>query len=54
MSYTDEELKKAVETVFICYDQDRSGTLDVEEVEVLLKDALKEMHEFRKISRCEI
>lgn len=41
MSFSEDELRKAVDEVFACYDFDKSGTLDVEEVEVLIKDALK-------------
>lgn len=29
MSFSEDELRKAVDEVFACYDFDKSGTLDV-------------------------
>lgn len=40
--------------MFNCYDLDSNGTLEAEEVEVLIHDALKQMHESRKVSKADI
>lgn len=41
--YTEQDLRNAVNAVFEAYDKDRSGTLEINEVKVLINDALKHM-----------
>lgn len=46
-SYSDEDLKNAVNAVFDVYDKDRSGTLEANEITQLINDALKHMGQNR-------
>ena len=54
MSFSEEELIKAVDAVFKCYDFDNSGTLEVQEVTSLINDALKQMKQTKKVSQAEV
>ena len=47
MSYSDDDLRNAVNAVFDAYDKDKSGTLEVDEVRLLINDALKHMGQNR-------
>lgn len=47
MSYSDDDLRNAVNAVFDAYDKDKSGTLEVNEVRNLINDALKHMGQNR-------
>lgn len=51
MSYSDEDLRTAVNAVFDAYDKDKSGTLDLEEVKNLINDALKHMGQQREVTK---
>lgn len=54
MSYSEVDLKKAVDAVFNSYDTDKSGTLEAQEVANLINDALKQMQQTRKVSQAEV
>jgi Ca2+-binding EF-hand superfamily protein len=54
MSYTDAQLKHAVDTVFATYDRDKSGTLEVSEIRSLINDALKHMNSNREATKDEV
>lgn len=54
MSYSDEDLKNAVNAVFDAYDTDKSGTLEANEVAKLINDALKHMGQNRQVSKEEV
>jgi Ca2+-binding EF-hand superfamily protein len=54
MSYSDEDLRTAVNAVFDAYDKDKSGTLDLEEVRSLINDALKHMGQQREVTKNEV
>lgn len=54
MSYSDEDLKTAVNAVFDAYDKDKSGTLEAPEVTNLINDALKHMGQNRKVTEAEV
>lgn len=43
MSYSEEQLKAAVDAVFTKFDTDKSGTLDRAEITKLINEALKSM-----------
>ena len=47
MSYTDQQLKSAVDAVFGKYDADNSNSLDASEVFNLIRDALKNINSNR-------
>jgi hypothetical protein len=47
MSYSDEDLRNAVNAVFDAYDKDKSGTLEANEITKLINDALKHMGQGR-------
>ena len=47
MSYSDEELRNAVNSVFDAYDEDKSGTLEANEITKLINHALKHMKQNR-------
>jgi hypothetical protein len=47
MSYSEEDLRNAVNAVFDAYDKDKSGTLEIDEVRSLINDALKHMGQNR-------
>lgn len=48
MSYTEEQLKQAVDQIFIKYDKDHSGFLDFSESTQIVYDALKSMNTGRQ------
>ena len=54
MSYSDEDLRTAVNAVFDHYDKDKSGTLEIDEVRCLINDALKHMGQNRDVSKAEV
>jgi Ca2+-binding EF-hand superfamily protein len=54
MSYSDNDLRAAVDTVFSAYDKDNSGTLDASEVTNLINDALKQLGQNRSVSNQEV
>jgi len=54
MSYSDEDLRTAVEAVFDHYDKDKSGTLESDEVKNLINDALKHMGQNRAVDQAEV
>ena len=54
MSYNEADLAKAVEAVFKSCDADNSGTLEAQQVANLINDALKQMHQSRKVTQQEI
>lgn len=51
MSYSDDDLKNAVNAVFDAYDKDRSGTLEANEIMCLINDALKHMGQGRQVTQ---
>jgi Ca2+-binding EF-hand superfamily protein len=53
MSYSDQQLRDAVDAVFGNYDTDNSGTLESTEVTNLINDALKQMNAGRQVSQQE-
>jgi Ca2+-binding EF-hand superfamily protein len=54
MSYSDDDLRNAVNAVFDAYDKDKSGTLEVNEVRLLINDALKHMGQNREVTKAEV
>lgn len=50
MSYSDNDLRAAVDAVFDTYDKDKSGSLDTNEVTNLINDALKQLGQNRSVS----
>ena len=54
MSYSDDDLRNAVNAVFDAYDKDKSGTLESEEVRSLINDALKHMGQNREVTKAEV
>ena len=54
MSYSDDDLRNAVNAVFDAYDKDKSGTLEVNEVRNLINDALKHMGQNREVTKAEV
>ncbi len=54
MSYSDDDLRNAVNAVFDAYDKDKSGTLEVNEVRSLINDALKHMGQNREVTKAEV
>ena len=54
MSYSDQQLKDAVDAVFSQFDKDNSGTLDGQEVSSLINAALKHMNAGRTASQKEV
>jgi hypothetical protein len=51
MSYSDDDLRNAVNAVFDAYDKDKSGTLEAVEITALINDALKHMGQGRQVSQ---
>lgn len=47
MPYSEEQLRQAVDKVFVEYDKDNSGFLDVIEATRVVNDALKQMKDER-------
>lgn len=54
MSYSDDDLRNAVNAVFDAYDKDKSGTLEIDEVKSLINDALKHMGQNREVTKAEV
>ena len=54
MSYSDEQLRNAVNAVFDAYDTDKSGTLESDEITKLINDALKHMGQKRSVNKQEV
>ena len=54
MSYSEQQLKDAVDAVFQQFDKDNSGTLDSNEVSNLINAALKHMNSPRVASQKEV
>ncbi len=54
MSYSDDDLRNAVNAVFDAYDKDKSGTLESNEITQLINDALKHMGQGRQVSQQEV
>ena len=54
MSYTEQQLKDAVDAVFQQFDKDNSGTLDSAEVRSLVNAALKQMNANRSATEKEV
>ena len=50
----DQELRSAVFRVFEAYDVDGSGGLEIEEVVVMVNDALAYMKQNRKVEQSEV
>ena len=51
MSYSDDDLRNAVNAVFDAYDKDKSGTLESNEITQLINDALKHMGQGRQVTQ---
>lgn len=54
MSYSDDDLRNAVNAVFDAYDKDKSGTLEANEITLLINDALKHMNQNRQVTPEEV
>ena len=54
MSYSDDDLRNAVNAVFDVYDKDKSGTLEANEITMLINDALKHMGQNRQVTEAEV
>lgn len=54
MSYSDNDLRNAVDAVFDAYDKDKSQSLEASEVTNLINDALKHMGQNRSVSSQEV
>ena len=54
MSYSDQQLRDAVDAVFNKYDTDKSNSLDANEVYNLINDALTHMKSNRKVTQAEV
>ena len=54
MSYSDQQLREAVDAVFGKYDTDKSNSLDANEVYNLINDALAHMKSNRKVTQAEV
>ncbi len=54
MSYSDDDLRNAVNAVFDAYDKDKSGTLEANEITQLINDALKHMGQGRQVTQQEV
>ena len=54
MSYSDDDLRNAVNAVFDAYDKDKSGTLESNEITLLINDALKHMGQNRQVTQQEV
>jgi hypothetical protein len=50
MSYSDQQLRDAVDAVFNKYDTDKSNSLDANEVCNLINDALAHMKSNKKVT----
>ncbi len=54
MSYSDKDLRDAVDAVFSTYDKDKSGTLEATEITQLINDALKHMGQGRQVTQAQV
>jgi Ca2+-binding EF-hand superfamily protein len=54
MPYTDQQLRDAVDAVFVQFDKDNSNSLDQSEVAQLINAALTHMTAGRKVSNEEV
>jgi Ca2+-binding EF-hand superfamily protein len=54
MSYSDQQLRDAVDAVFKKYDTDNSNSLESTEVFNLINDALSHMKANRQVSQAEV
>ncbi len=54
MSYSDQQLRDAVDAVFAQFDADKSGFLDQNEVANLINAALKHMNTGKQVSQQEV
>ncbi len=51
MSYNDDQIRNAVNAVFDAYDKDKSGTLEPNQITLLINDALKHMKQNRQVTQ---
>lgn len=51
MSYTDDQIRAAVDAVFAKFDADKSGSLDANETRTLINTALQQMGGNRQVSQ---
>jgi Ca2+-binding EF-hand superfamily protein len=54
MSYTEQQLKDAVDAVFVKYDSDHNDSLDAKEVFSLINDALSHIKSGKTVSEAEV
>ena len=54
MSYSDEQLRQAVDAVFDKFDTDKSNSLDEQETMNLINAALGQMNACRQLSQAEV
>lgn len=54
MSYSDDDLRSAVDAVFDIYDKDKSGSLDSNEIGQFMNDLLKEIGSNKQATQEEI
>lgn len=54
MSYSNETLRAAVDAIFVKYDKDKSGYLDIDEVLGLMNDVLKQINSNRQLTKNEV
>ena len=54
MSYSDQQLREAVDAVFGQFDADKNGTLDSNEVGNLINAALAHMQSGKKVTQQEV
>ena len=54
MSYTDDQIRAAVDAVFSKFDTDKSGSLDANETRSLINTALQQMNSNRQVSQEEV
>ena len=54
MSYTDDQIRAAVDAVFTKFDTDKSNSLDASETKNLINTALQQMNSSRQVSQEEV
>jgi Ca2+-binding EF-hand superfamily protein len=54
MSHNNEALRTAVDAIFVKYDKDKSGYLDIDEVLGLMNDVLKQINSNRQLTKNEV
>lgn len=54
MSYSDQQLRDAIDAVFSIYDTDKSQTLEFAEVKKLINDAYKKLKNNREVTDEEV